>query len=112
MTQLDAFTLSLLTNDEVLDLDQDPLGLQARNIDVAGGEVLIKKLADGSVAAGLFNTGEAPATVSVTWAEAGVSGKQRVRDLWRQKDLGVFADGFAAKEIPRHGVLLIRLFPE
>lgn len=109
---LDPFTLSLLTNDEVLDLDQDPLGLQARNIDVAGGEVLIKKLADGSVAAGLFNTGEAPATVSVTWAEAGVSGKQRVRDLWRQKDLGVFADGFAAKEIPRHGVLLIRLFPE
>ena len=106
---LDPFTLSLLTNDEVLDLDQDPLGLQARDIDVAGGEALVKKLADGSVAVGLFNTGETPATVSVTWAEAGLAGKQRVRDLWRQKDLGAFEGGFSAKDVPRHGVVLVKL---
>ncbi len=109
---LDPFTLSLLTNDEVLDLDQDPLGLQARDIEVAGGEVLIKKLSDGTVAVGLFNPGETAATVSVTWAQTGVSGRQRVRDLWRQKDLGVFVGEFTAKEIPRHGVVLVRLFPE
>lgn len=106
---LDPFTLSLLTNDEVLDLDQDPLGLQAHNSDVAGGEVLVKKLADGSVAVGLFNTGDSPSTVSVTWAEAGVTGKQRVRDLWRQKDLGSFEGSFTAKDVPRHGVLLVKL---
>lgn len=107
---LDPFTLSLLTNDEVLDLDQDPLGLQAHNIDVAGGEALVKKLADGSVAVGLFNPGEAPSTVSVTWAEAGVAGRQRVRDLWRQKELGVCDGAFVAKDVPRHGVVLVRLF--
>lgn len=105
---LDPFTLSLLTNDEVIDLDQDTLGLQARDIDVAGGEALIKKLEDGAVAVGLFNPGDLPSTVSVTWATVGVTGKQRVRDLWRQSDLGMFEGAFAA-EVPRHGVVLVRM---
>ena len=109
---LDPFTLSLLTNDEVLDIDQDPLGKQARNLDVPGGEVLVKMLEDGTVAVGLFNTGENPASVSVTWEDAGLKGKQRVRDLWRQKDLGVFDGRFTASDIPRHGVVLVRLFQQ
>lgn len=110
--KLDAFTLSLLTNDEMLDIDQDTLGLQARDIEVPGGEALIKKLEDGTVAIGLFNTGDQPSTVAITWAEAGVTGKQRVRDLWRQKDLGVFDGSFSAAAVPRHGVVVVRLFPE
>ena len=110
--KLDAFTLSLLTNDEVLDIDQDSLGIQARDFEVAGGEVLIKKLEDGTVAVGLFNPGEQPSTVAVTWADAGVAGKQRVRDLWRQKDLGVFEGSFAAKDVPRHGVVLVKLLTQ
>jgi alpha-galactosidase len=60
------------------------------------------------VAVGLFNPSETPSTVSVSWGDAGVHGNQRVRDLWRQKDLGVFADKFSA-DVPRHGVLLVRL---
>jgi alpha-galactosidase len=78
---------------------------------VAGGEALVKKLEDGTVAVGLFNPGETLSTVAVTWTQAGVTGPQRVRDLWRQKDLGVFGEGFSA-EVPRHGVTLVRLFPE
>ncbi len=108
---LDAFTLSLLTNDEVLDVDQDPLGVQARDVEVAGGEVLVKRLEDGSVAVGLFNPGEQTSTVAVSWPELGVNGKQRVRDLWRQRDLGVFGEKLSA-EVPRHGVVLVRLFPQ
>ena len=108
--KLDTFTLSLLTNDEVLDVDQDPLGLQARDIDVPGGEVLIKKLADGTVAVGLFNPGEAESTVTVTWAQAGINGPQNVRDLWRQKNLGVFDNHYAATA-PSHGVVLVKLAP-
>jgi alpha-galactosidase len=106
--KLDAFTLSLLTNDEVLDIDQDPLGLQALDIDVAGGEALVKKLADGTVAVGLFNPGEAASAVAVTWGQAGVTGKQRVRDLWRQRDLGIF-DGSITATVPPHGVVLVKL---
>jgi alpha-galactosidase len=57
---------------------------------------------------GLFNPGESASSVSVTWAQAGVSGTQRVRDLWRQKDLGSFEGSFAAT-VPSHGVVLVKL---
>jgi len=74
--------------------------------------VLIKKLEDGTVAVGLFNTGEQISNVAIAWAQAGIQGRQLVRDLWRQKDLGGFESRFEAKDIPRHGVVLVRLFPQ
>ncbi len=65
---------------------------------------------DGSLAVGLFNRDEVPQTVTAKWSDLGISGKMRVRDLWRQKDVGSF-DGTFGAEIPRHGVVLVRLFP-
>jgi alpha-galactosidase len=70
--------------------------------------VLVKELEDGSKAVGLFNLTEDSANLSVSWADLGLSGKQHVRDLWRQKDLGKFNQEFQA-EVPRHGVILVRL---
>jgi alpha-galactosidase len=109
MTQLDPFTLSLLTNDEVLEVNQDPLGKQAGRI-VKGDltEVWAKDLEDGSKAVGLFNRGELEATVEVKWSDLGIVGKQVVRDLWQQKDLGEFKDSFQVK-VPRHGAVMIRI---
>jgi alpha-galactosidase len=46
--------------------------------------------------------------VTVKWSELGITGKQKVRDLWRQKDLGEFADAFSSK-IPRHGALFVKI---
>ena len=112
MTKLDAFTLNVLCNAEVIAVDQDPLGRQAKILRQTAGEfVLVKDLEDGSKAVGLFNLGERPAQLAVSWAELGVSGKQRVRDVWRQKDLGKFNREFHA-EVPRHGVILVRLWPK
>jgi len=109
LERLDAFTLNLLTNDEVLEVDQDPLCIQAQPVRTEGDAVVIaKKMEDGSWAAGLFNKGEKPAKVRVQWCDLKVEGKQQVRDLWRQKDLGVFAEGFET-ETPRHGVVLVRI---
>ena len=109
MTQLDAFTLNVLCNAEVIDVDQDPLGRQAKILRQTDSEfVLVKELEEGSKAVGLFNLGEQPARLAVSWAELGVSGKQQVRDLWRQKDLGKFKQEFQA-EVPRHGVVFVRL---
>ena len=106
---LDPFTLSLLSNDEVLEVNQDPLGHQARRVELSGaGEVLCKKMEDGTLAAGLFNPTAQPAKVSVDWGTLGVQGKQQVRDLWRQKDLGTF-DGHFEAQVPVHGVVLVRL---
>jgi alpha-galactosidase len=112
MTQMDDFTLGLLTNDEVLDVDQDPLGRQAARVAQEGPrQVWAKDLEDGSKAVGLFNTGELPSPVTVTWSDLGVSGKQKVRDLWRQKDLGDFQGEFDAT-VPRHGVVLVKISAE
>jgi alpha-galactosidase len=110
MAQLDPFTLSLLSNDEVLAVDQDPLGKQASRISRNGDlEVWAKDMEDGSKAIGLFNRGELGSTVEVSWSALGLNGKHRVRDLWRQKDLGTFPDSFSV-EVPRHAVVLVRVW--
>ena len=109
MTQLDDFTLSLLTNDEVIEVNQDPLGKQAHRISKDENvEVWAKDMEDGSKAVGLFNRGEFENTVSVKWSELGLAGKQIVRDLWRQQDVGEFADSYGVK-VARHGVMLVRV---
>jgi len=111
MTQFDAFTLNLLTNDEVLEVNQDPLGHQASRVGKDGlVEVWTKNMEDGSKAVGLFNRSEFEGTVQATWQTLGISGKQKVRDLWRQKDLGEFSNQFETK-VPRHGVVLVRIAP-
>lgn len=106
--RLDEFTLSLLTNDEVLELVQDPLGKQARQVAVGSHEILVKDLEDGSHAVGLFNVGPTAAEVRVPWSDLGLTGPQAVRDLWRQQDLGVFETRFAA-QVASHGVVLIKV---
>ncbi len=111
ITRLDAFTLGLLTNDEVIDVDQDPLGRPGRRVAKSGDvEIWTRELEDGSLAVGLFNRGEGLAAVKADWADIGVTGPQRVRDLWRQKDVGVFEGSFEAY-VARHGVVLVRLTP-
>ena len=111
MTQLDDFTKSLLSNDEVLALDQDPLGHQAARITKIGDlEVWAKDMEDGSKAVGLFNRGYTTTPLTVSWADLGLKGKQTVRDLWRQQDLGAFENAFTSP-VPRHGVVLVRIWP-
>ena len=111
MTQLDEFTLGLLENDEVIEVNQDPLGRQAARVAKNGMlEVWAKDMEDGSKAVGLFNRGSGEASVTANWADLGLSGEQAVRDLWRQKDLGKFAGKFEAK-VGRHGVVLVKISP-
>ncbi|HTJ00890.1 MAG TPA: NPCBM/NEW2 domain-containing protein [Dongiaceae bacterium] len=111
MTQLDDFTLSLLSNDEVLEVDQDPLAQQAKRVSQENQlEVWAKTMEDGSKAVGLFNRGYSDAQVTAKWSDLGLTGKQKVRDLWRQQDIGEFSDAFTAS-VPRHGVVLIRVWP-
>jgi alpha-galactosidase len=111
MDKLDPFTLNLLTNDEVLAVDQDSLGRQAeRIVNKDPVQVLAKPLDDGSLAVGLFNLGAAPQDIAVKWSDLHLTGRQLVRDLWRQKDLGVMDDQLSAP-IPSHGVLFVRIKP-
>ena len=107
MTQLDDFTLSLLTNDEVLAVNQDRLGEAARRISARDDtEVWARRLSDGRLAVGLFNRGYDRAEVAVSWANLKIAGRQPVRDLWLRKDLGGF-DGSFTISIPAHGAALV-----
>ncbi len=109
MTQLDGFTLNLLTNDEVLEVSQDPLARQARRVFKEGDlEVWAKDMEDGSKAVGLFNRGTWKSEINARWSDLGIEGKHKVRDLWRQKDLGTFDNEFKAT-VPRHGVVLVKI---
>ena len=110
MTQLDEFTYSLLTNDEVLDINQDVLGKQASRIAQEGNlEIWAKNLEDGSIAVGLFNRGMFTAPITLTWEELGLSGRYVVRNVWSQKDEGKYDKKYTS-EIPAHGVKLIRIY--
>ena len=108
LTTLDSFSLSILTNDEVIAVDQDPLGRPATKVSEQGQlSVWVKDLADGSKAIGLFNLGEGEQEVGAKWTELGLTGSHSIRDLWRQKDLGTFNGDFHALVAP-HGVVLVR----
>ena len=111
ITRLDDFTLNLLTNDEIIEVDQDPLGKPGYRVEKQGdGEAWMRQLKDGSLAVGLFNRGETPSKVTILWNDLHISGKQKIRDLWRQKDIGIFNGKYSSK-VERHGVVMIRVSP-
>ncbi|MDP4284866.1 MAG: NPCBM/NEW2 domain-containing protein [Bacteroidota bacterium] len=122
--KLDAFTLNLLSNDEVIAVDQDPLGKPARLLlDENDVQVWLKPLHDGSYAVGLFNIDGYGATPQsyFHWGDEkarsfefdfnniGLKGKWKLRDVWKQKDLGEF-DGIYKTYIRHHGVVMLRMF--
>lgn len=109
LEQLDDFTRALLTNPEVLGVDQDPLGQQARRVATAGRlEVWSRPLADGTIAVGLFNRTGRPATITANWSDLSLSGRQPARNLWLRRDEGTF-DGKYSALVPRHGVVLLKI---
>jgi hypothetical protein len=109
LSRLDAFTLNLLTNDEVLAVNQDPLGKQASPVWVtAEYEIWARDLEDGSKAVGLFNKTEKPLNVPVELGYLDIEGKWIMRDLWSQAELGKVRTHFEMNVRP-HGVRLVTL---
>lgn len=113
MEMLDPFTLSLLCNSEVLDVNQDPLGV--KGVVFTKGEdhvIYIKPLEDGSLAVAMFNLGDAEKVIGFTPHKLGLYGEQTVRDLWRQQDIGKvsFKERWEAA-VPPHGCTFYRLTP-
>lgn len=110
LTQLDPFTLNLLTNDEVIAVNQDPSGRQATRVLTDGDFIVMgKRLEDGSLAFGVFNTGTSTALYDLDLSQLDIFsvGGLRLRDLWREDDLGTYSGSFETAVEP-HGVMLIR----
>ena len=108
---LDPAALALLTNDEAIAIDRDPLGSPSRRVVIDDvSEAWVKPLAGGAVAVGLFNRDESEAGLAVSWSRIGLPGPWRARDLWRGRDAEGAAQGWTGR-IPRHGVEFLRLEP-
>ena len=124
--QLDPFTLNLLTNDEVIEIDQDPLGKSARLVSEENDvQVWLKPMEDGSFAIGMFNIDgfqktpqsyfrwgdEKAKAYSLDLFKLGLKGKYMIRDIWKQKDIGQY-NGIFKTDIRHHGVVMILVFPK
>ena len=125
MTAIDDFTLGLLTNPEVIAVNQDPLVAPATKLTVPNGQIWYKKLYDGSYALGFFqmdpyfilwdqdkavNIQQQKYNFNFALNQLGIQGKVKIRDLWRQKNLGIFSGSYETS-IPYHGVSLIKITP-
>jgi alpha-galactosidase len=109
MARLDEFTLNVLCNPEVIGVNQDAAGKQARIVRQTAEEfVLAKPLEDGSVAVGLFNLTRQPRTMAANWKDIGARDLNWVRDLWRQQNVGHASAEFQTSVAP-HGVALLRV---
>lgn len=106
---LDRFTKNLLMNDEVLSVNQDPLGKQAWRAYCDGPtEVWTRPLEDGSTAVALFNRSIVRTPIKADWSRLALKGTKKVRDLWAQRDLGVH-ENEVSLEVPAHGAALLKI---
>jgi alpha-galactosidase len=109
LSKMTQATSEILTNPEIIVVDQDSKGVQGRRVSQVGPlEVWARPLEDGSQAVGLFNRGESVNPVTLNFSDIGVTRTVTVRDLWAHKDLGSFQDHFTAS-VPVHGVVMIKV---
>jgi alpha-galactosidase len=109
LAAMDAETRDLLTNSEVIAIDQDTLGIQGHRIKQEGPiEVWAKPLQGGSTAVGLFNRGWGAMSVTLEFRDVGMGDSASVRDVWARKDLGSFREKYTAA-VPQHGVVMIQV---
>jgi len=103
----------ILTNKEVIAVNQDALGKQGRRVHKDGElEVWAKQMQDGGRAVILLNRGTSDKNIAVSWQEIGYPAhlSAAVRDLWQGKDLGAFKERFSAS-VPPHTVVMVRVNP-
>ena len=108
---IDEFTIRLLGNCEIVNINQDALGHVAEVVrEDKTQTVMIKHLADGSDILAVFNRdNQHEARIAVSWKELGIQGPRELRDVWRQKELGRFENGVTVQTSPSGcAVLLIR----
>jgi alpha-galactosidase len=104
-----ASILEILTNREVIAVDQDPLGKQGRRLSQSGDrEIWIRELAGGAQALALFNRGAGDASMTIRWADVGVKGQAHARNLWTHQDVTVNGPEYSAT-VPSHGAVMLRV---
>ena len=110
---MSAATKTILTNSEVIAVDQDPMGVQGRRVGSPGTnlETWSKTLSGTNTrAVVLLNRGSSAASITVQWSALGIpTGAATVRDLWSHTDLGSFTGSYTAASVPSHGAVMIKV---
>jgi len=112
ITTMTAATKAILTNPDVIAVNQDPLGKQGTLIASSSSkEIWSKQMTGTNVrAVALFNRSSSASSMSVTWTQIGLpSGAATVRDLYAQKDLGSSTDSYTASSVPSHGIVMLKI---
>jgi len=103
----------ILTNKEVIAINQDPLGKQGRRVRDDGElEVWVKELSGNRRAVALLNRSDHSANIAFSWEEAGISGEYSVRNLWAHQNLGEFRQAYRGTDIASHDALVLLLEPK
>ncbi len=113
ISNMSADTKEILLNKDVIAIDQDPLGQQARRVKKAGDlEIWSKQLSDGGRAVALVNRGKDTARITASWTEIGYpeSLSATIRDLWTKKEEKGVKGSFST-DVPSHGVVMVRVKP-
>ena len=109
---MSATTKAILTNADVIAVNQDPLGKQATVVATSGSNQVWSKQLSGTNAraVALFNRSGSAASMTVTWSQIGLpAGSATVRDLYAQKDLGPATDSYTASSVPSHGIVMLKV---
>jgi alpha-galactosidase len=113
LSTMSATTKEILTNKEVIAVNQDSLGQQGRVVATPGTnlEVWSKEMAETNTrAVALFNRSTGSASITVKWSDIGIpSGAAAVRDLWAAKDLGSSTDSYTASNVSSHSVVMLKI---
>jgi alpha-galactosidase len=100
----------ILIAPEIISVDQDSRGMQGYKVyDNGKQEIYNKPLSDGTTAVLLLNKDKDSSRITVTWGQLGLSGSQKVRDLWERKDLGLFKDSFTTERLGQHGLMFLKI---
>jgi alpha-galactosidase len=109
LRQMKAATKDILTNQDAIAIDQDPLGRQGYRVSIVGDlEVFAKPLQGGDTAVCLFNRGDVELNLDFAWAGYGIGGGHSIRDCWKNREQGTTNVNYRGV-IGRHQVILLRL---
>ena len=106
----DAWTVALLTNEEVLAVSQDVLGARGKRMASGSNEIWVRDLSGGRKAVAFFNRGTQDATMSATFSQLGVTGTPAIRDLWRRADVTGMTTSLSVS-VPGSAALMYTLSP-
>jgi alpha-galactosidase len=109
LRNMNAETKEILTNSEVIAVDQDTKGIQGHRLwDEGPLEIWAKQLSDGGYAVGLFNRGESELRMTLDFKMLGITGTAQLRNLWEHQNLGSQSNSYTAM-VPKHGVLMLKV---